>query len=102
MGNGIMTVPLPSQEAARLAALRQYAMLDTPAEAAFDDLARLASQICGTPIALISLIDARRLWFKARIGWDVHECPRADTFCDWVCQHGDPLIIPETLCDARF
>jgi diguanylate cyclase (GGDEF)-like protein len=102
MGEGIMTVPLPSQEAARLAALRQYAMLDTPAEAAFDDLARLASQICGTPIALISLIDARRLWFKARIGWEVHECPRADTFCDWVCQHGDPLIIPETLCDARF
>ncbi len=97
-----MPATLISDEAARLAAVRQCNILDTLPEAAFDDLARLAAQICGTPIALISLIDANRHWFKSKVGWDAPEVPRAGTFCDYVIRQADMLIIPEALCDARF
>jgi len=70
-----MVAPLPSNEAARLNALHQYEILDTPAEEVFDDLTRLAAHICRTT-ALISLIDADRQWFKSKVGMDVEETPR--------------------------
>src|SRR6266571_726661 len=73
----MMKPPFPADEAARLAALRDYDVLDTPPEQAFDDLARLASQICGTPVAMVSLVDGGRQWFKARVGTEVTETPRA-------------------------
>ena len=60
--------PLPRDEAARLALLAECRILDTPAESDFDDLTRLAAHICGTPIALISLVDGARQWFKSRVG----------------------------------
>jgi len=86
----------------RLAALRSYRILDTEPEQAFDDLALLASQICGTPIALISLIDAERQWFKARVGVSVHETPRDIAFCTHAIQQNGLFIVPDASDDARF
>ena len=77
----MITVPLPDNETARLEVLRRYQVLDTPPEEAFDDLTRLASYICDTPIALVSLTDAHRQWFKSKVGAEIAEIPRALTFC---------------------
>ncbi|HUE19717.1 MAG TPA: hypothetical protein VMQ63_08080 [Stellaceae bacterium] len=68
-------------EAQRLAALRRYQILDTPPEAEFDDIVKLAAQICDAPIALISLIDKRRQWFKAKHGTDLSETPLSMSIC---------------------
>ena len=73
--------PLPFDEARRLARLKALAVLDTPAEPLFDALTRLASELCDMPIALVSLIDADRQWFKAKVGLSVDETPRAQAFC---------------------
>jgi len=91
-----------NNEASRLEALRQYQILDTPPEEAFDDLAFLAAQICNTPIALINLIDANRQWFKAKVGLDVQEMPRDTGFGSICIENGEVLIIPDTLADERF
>lgn len=90
------------QEALRLAALRQYAILDTAPEAAFDDLTRLAAQICGTPICLISLSDEHRQWFKSSFGLDIPEVPREITFCTHAIQQSDVMIVPDAQADERF
>jgi len=73
--------PIPENEAARLETLRQYQVLDTESEETFDDLARLAAYVCQTPTALISLVDANRQWFKARVGVQARETPRNVSFC---------------------
>lgn len=78
-----------AQEAARLAALAEYKILDTPPEAPFDDLAALASQLLAAPIALIAFVDAHRMWFKARIGTDRTESPREHSFCDRALSQDD-------------
>ncbi len=89
-------------ESARLDALNRYRILDTDPEPAFDDLALLASHICGTPIALISLVDENRQWFKSRIGLDVAETSRSVSFCAHAIQQHGVFIIPDTRSDARF
>ena len=96
-----MKAVLINHEAARLEALNQYEILDTAAESAFDDLARLASYICGTPIALINLIDANRQWFKAKVGLDANELGLDIGFCPRVIQQSDIVIIPDTLADQE-
>ncbi|MEA2690117.1 MAG: hypothetical protein QOD51_2724, partial [Candidatus Eremiobacteraeota bacterium] len=84
-------------------ALRAYRILDTEAEAVYDALVRLAASICRTPIALISLIDASRQWFKANYGLDgMTETPRASAFCDHAIRGRDVLEIPDARCDERF
>ncbi len=94
--------PVDQGEAERLAALDIYEILDTPAEAAFDDIVRIASQICGTPMALISLVDDRRQWFKAAIGLDVTETPREIAFCAHAIAQPGILAIDDAAADVRF
>ncbi len=89
-------------ETTRLKALRQYQILDTPPEQVFDDLAFLAAQTCGTPIALINFTDNNRHWFKAKVGLDVQQMPRDIGFCPFCIEKGDSLVIPDTLADERY
>jgi len=89
-------------EADRLAALDSYDILDTPAEAGFDDLVEIAAQICGAPMALISLVDARRQWFKAIRGLDATETPREVAFCHHAIQQDGIFIVEDATRDPRF
>ena len=89
-------------ESERLAALARYAILDTTAENAFDELVQLASAICATPIALVSLVDASRQWFKARVGLDATETPRQISFCTHAIQQHDVFIVHDARSDPRF
>ena len=95
-------VPVPCDEAERLAALHACAILDTEAEESFDDIARLAAYVCATPIALVSLVDESRLWFKAKVGFDASEMPRESTFCTQAILKPEPFIIDDALADKRF
>ncbi len=92
----------PSAEAERLGALRRAEILDTAPEGPFDELARLAKTVCRTPIALVTLVDERRAWFKARIGLDVNEVPRARSFCANVVAADNLVVAKDTLLDPRF
>ena len=96
--------PIPENEAARLRALRSYQILDTPSEQEYDDITLLASQICGTPIAMITLVDGERQWFKSKIGIDLVETPRDIAFCAFAVMPGAPqtLVIEDTTKDERF
>jgi GAF domain-containing protein len=89
-------------EAARLEVLRQFNVLDTEAEESFDDITRLAAYICHTPIAIISLVDSDRQWFKSRVGLTVEETSRDISFCAHAIQQPGPFIVRDALADERF
>jgi diguanylate cyclase (GGDEF)-like protein len=92
-----------AQEAARQAALDSYNILDTLSEREYDDVAKLAALICGTPIALISFVDRDRQWFKARIGMPVSATSRAHSFCAHaIRQPDDVMVVPDAASDPRF
>ena len=97
-----MKAALPVNESIRLADLYQYNLLDTPAEDEFEDLVKLASRICNAPVSLISLLDANRQWFKARIGMDDAETPRDISFCSHGILGDQLFIVPDATKDERF
>ena len=94
--------PTPSDEEDRRRAVTSLGVLDTPAEPAFDDLTSLAAQICDAPIALISLVDGDRQWFKSRRGLDASETPREISFCGHAIAGGGFFEVPDALADERF
>jgi PAS domain S-box-containing protein len=98
----ILTPLIPANETERLAALHRYNILDTPPEVAFDRITVLAARLFNLPIALVSLVDESRAWFKSCIGFDAREVPRDATLCSFAILMDEPLIVPDTRKDDRF
>lgn len=98
----MQSAPETADEKERLKDLYQYNVLDTEAEKVFDDLTRLASEICETPIALISLVDPDRQWFKSKVGIDVEETSRDIAFCAHAIHRQEVFEVTDTLNDERF
>ncbi len=97
-----MNYPIPNNESKRLEAIRRYNLLDTNPEQPFDDFILIASQICDTPIALITLVDANRQWFKARRGLAIPETPREQAFCAHTIMGNETMVVEDALNDKRF
>ena len=93
--------PIPKNDADRLAELHYYRILDTPAEASFDELTQLAAYICQAPVSLISLVDKHRQWFKSVCGIDISENPRQYAFCGYTILGNTPFVIEDAIIDAR-
>ena len=86
----------------RLAALHDYAILDTQPEIAFDDIARIAAEICRTPMAMVSFVEDTRQWFKSEIGLGICETPIEVSICAHAIKYDDLFVVPDTTKDARF
>ncbi|WP_247872271.1 response regulator [Azospirillum sp. TSO35-2] len=99
---GAVPAPPPSDERDRQAMLDSYCVLDTPAEAGFDNITRLAQHFFGTRIALVSLIDRDRQWFKSRVGLDVSETPRDLAFCAHAINGQGVMVVHDATQDRRF
>lgn len=98
----MIVAPAPPNERQRLDALRRYDILDTPEEEAFDDLVQVAARVCGTPVALLSLVDEHRQWFKSRVGIDATEMSRDVSFCAHAILQDRILEVPDATADVRF
>ena len=93
---------VPDDDLARIETLRSLSILDTPPEERFDRLTRMAKRLFGVPIALVSLVDENRQWFKSYIGLDVRETPRDISFCGHAILGSEVFIIPNAIEDERF
>ena len=97
-----MSAPLPPDEEARLTELASYGVLDTPPEPAFDRITRLAARIFKVPVALISLIDRERQWYKSHHGIEHEEDSREHAFCAYTILEGRTMVVPDAALDERF
>ena len=97
-----MTAPVPKNEKQRLKVLWQYSVLDTMPEEIFDDLTELAARICEAPVALITLVDEDRQWFKAKVGISINETSRDISFCAHAITQPGLFIVPDATRDERF
>ncbi|HTZ48890.1 MAG TPA: GAF domain-containing protein [Verrucomicrobiae bacterium] len=97
-----MTAVAPSKETARVAALNRYAILDSEPEESFDDLVTLAAHICQTPMAMLSLVDDHRQWFKSKYGVEIKETPKEISVCAHAIQQGNLFVVPDLTKDERF
>ena len=97
-----MSAPLPKNEVQRIKVLWQYEVLDTVPEEVFDELTSLAAHICGAPIALITLVDENRQWFKSKVGVTLSETDRNISMCAHAILQPELLIIPDATLDDRF
>jgi GAF domain-containing protein len=97
-----MAAPLSPKEKKRLKVLWQYDVLDTVPEEVFDDLTELAARICEAPVALISLVDENRQWFKSKVGLTTNETSRDVSFCSHAIEQEGLFIIPDATKDQRF
>src|ERR1700693_1699447 len=93
---------LPQNESERIDALQRYEIPDPGPQQKFDDLTLLASHICQSPIALISLVDAERQWFKSGVGLTTSQTPRSISFCGHAILEDDVMVVPDAAADARF
>lgn len=98
----MIPAPLPTDDERRLQALRDILILDTPPEERFDRVVRFAAEEFDMPIALVSLVDARRQWFKARVGLDLCETDRQSSFCGHAIVAPQVLVVEDTHRDERF
>lgn len=95
-------IPIPDNDAERIEALRAFDILDTPKEQSFDALTRLAARIFGVHIALVSLVDDERQWFKSAHGLEAEQTPRDQAFCTYAIMEDVPLIVLDATLDDRF
>src|SRR5271168_1148154 len=102
MNAGTSTMAAQELERRRLLTLKSYDILDTPAEEVFNEFARLAASIVGVPVALVSLVDGNRQWFKAKVGLELTETPRDCSFCAHAIGSVDVFVIQDALKDERF
>jgi signal transduction histidine kinase len=98
----MLEAPIPHNDLARLAALRALAILDTPREERFDRLTRLAAASLDVPMALVSLVDENRQWFKSCVGLNASETPRSVSFCGHAILGQGPMVVPDALLASRF
>jgi GAF domain-containing protein len=101
-GVSVISPSVPADEQQRLDALHRLGILDTDPEDRFDRLTRLATSALGVPIALVSLVDANRQWFKSCVGLDVSQTDRNISFCGHAILGPEPLVIPDATADPRF
>src|SRR5437899_2925357 len=97
-----MSAPIPKDEKKRLRVLWQYDVLDTVPEEVFDDLTELAGRICEAPIAMITLVDEDRQWFKSKVGVTVKETSRDISFCGHAIAQSELFIVPDATKDERL
>jgi GAF domain-containing protein len=98
----IMKAPVPTNEAQRLEALKSYQILDTEAEQIYDGITALAAHVCNAPVAMVSLVDESRQWFKAKVGVSQQQTPRDVAFCAHTILKDEPLFVSDALTDSRF
>lgn len=98
----MLIAPIPDNEAARLTALYELLILDTPPEERFDKIVAFAADEFAVPIATITLVDVKRQWFKARVGTEVCETGRDESFCSHAILEPDIMVVPDALLDPRF